>query len=399
MGDEGAALPVRGGGPRTRGMTNGRSDDRADALKRLIELAQERARRNRRIVADNVADLFLSAEGRLSEHERVLMGDVLGRLIGDLERRLRQAFADWLARLDPPPEPLIAALRAEGEDLARALMARSPVLREPDLIELVKRRSQEHLLATALRRPLPSDAAQAIADKGEDQVVEELLKSADPTLSRRALEYLVAESQRVDRFQQPVLSPFELPAELCRRLAWWVAGALRCVILAQHAVEPALLDDCIEENTRAVIGDGSGPSIDRHAARLVEALADARELDEQFVVQALRGAKISVFVAALARLSRLEPWSIRRLVFDPGFEQLALLCRALAFDRASFAAVYVLARQGEGMANPVTTLRDATRFFDALDPVDARLVVRYWRAEPDYLEAVAALGGPGGGRV
>ena len=169
-------------------------------------------------IADNVADLFLSDEGRLSEHERALIGGILNRLLTDVEMRLRRDFAAWLGRVEERPAAIIDLLGDETRELARSVLVRAPMLRDPDLIEILKRRSQEHLLAAALKRPLPAEVVEAIADRGDENVVEQLLKGPDQALSRRALEYLVAESQRVDKFQQPVLSPYDLPLELARSL-------------------------------------------------------------------------------------------------------------------------------------------------------------------------------------
>lgn len=374
-------------------MSNGHVEGDAAAMRRLLELAQDRARRSRRIVADNVADLFLSDEGRLSEHERALIGGILNRLLADVEARLRRDFATWLGRQEQPPSAVIEILGDEARELARAVAVRAPMLRDPDLIEILKRRSQEHLLASALKRPLPAEAAEAIGDRGDENVVEQLLKGPDQALSRRALEYLVAESQRVDKFQQPFLSPYDLPPELARRLFWWVAAALRHVILQSNNVDSGLIDDCVEEGTRAAIDDSTEPSIDRKAARLVEGLADAQELGERFLVQSLRGGKVILFLAGLSRLCRLEMRTVRRILFDPGHELLAIACRAVGFERSTFAAIHVLSRQGAGGANPVTDMREAVKFFDGASPVRARAVLRYWRADAEYLDAVAAFGG------
>ncbi|HSE76568.1 MAG TPA: DUF2336 domain-containing protein [Alphaproteobacteria bacterium] len=374
-------------------MSNGQVEGDAAATRRLLELAQDRARRSRRIVADNVADLFLSDEGRLSEHERALIGGILNRLLTDVEMRLRRDFAAWLGRVEERPAAIIDLLGDETRELARSVLVRAPMLRDPDLIEILKRRSQEHLLAAALKRPLPAEVVEAIADRGDENVVEQLLKGPDQALSRRALEYLVAESQRVDKFQQPVLSPYDLPLELARSLFWWVAAALRHVILQSNDVDSGLIDDCVDESTRAAIDDSAEPSIDRKAARLVESLADAQELGERFLVQSLRGGKVILFLAGLSRVCRLEMRTVRRIVFDPGYELLAIACRAVGFERSTFAGIHVLSRQGAGGAGPVASMREAAKFFDTASPVRARAVLRYWRADAEYLDAVAAFGG------
>jgi uncharacterized protein (DUF2336 family) len=363
------------------------------ALRSIVALAQDKSATNRRVIFENISDLFLSSEGRLTDRERALMGDILAKLVREMEMRLRQDLAARLARIDSVPHELVVMLANDEIEVARPVLMQSKVLREPDLIEIVKHRSQEHLLAVALRAPLSSEVADAIVDHGDEKVIEQLLKNSDASLSRRALEYLVAESQQVDKFQQPLLARADLPTELAHRMFWWVSAALRRVILDKFTIDVDMLDDSIDEVTRAAIGDTTGMSIEHQATRLAEGLADSRGLDDRFLVQALRGGKITAFIAGLGFLCRIEPRVARRAVFDAGGESLGIACRAIGIDRSNFATIFLLSRQG-GQPTPPTALRDALRFYDGLTPARAAAVIRYWRADREYLEAIAAMDQP-----
>ena len=138
------------------------------------------------------------------------------------------------AQLDAQIQTAMALSRA-ALDIVTILRS-SRLLSDPDLIEIVKHRSQEHLLVIALRAPLSAEVAEAIVDHGDDRVLEQLLKNPDAILSRRALEYLVGESQRVDSFQEPLLSRHDLPGDLAHRMFWWVSAALRKEIGARWFV-------------------------------------------------------------------------------------------------------------------------------------------------------------------
>ena len=69
------------------------------------------------------------------------------------------------------------------------------------------------------------------------------------------------------------------------------------------------------------------------------------------------------------------------------------MSEGVGFERSTFAAIHVLGRQGAGGVSPVASMREAATFFDAASPVRARAVLRYWRADAEYLDAVAAFGG------
>src|SRR3546814_14145445 len=78
---------------------------------------------------------------------------------------------------------------------------------------VVMRRAEEHRMAIALRNDVSVAVAEALLEKSGPDVIEALIRNTDVMLSRRAMEMLVAESKRVDRFQEPLLARADLPPE------------------------------------------------------------------------------------------------------------------------------------------------------------------------------------------
>jgi uncharacterized protein (DUF2336 family) len=357
----------------------------------VMGIAEERQRVSQRVIAEHVVELFISDEGRLTERERSLMEAILTKLIHNVEMQVRQDLAKRLSALETAPRALVLMLANDEIAVARPLLMASPILRDPDLIEIVKHRSQEHLLAVALRRPLSSSVTAAIVDHGDEHVLEQLLKNGDAVLSRRAFEYLVAESRQVDQFQEPLLERDDLPPDLAYRMFWWVSGALRQIILKRFDIDPALLDDMIGESTRSILAEPPTPTAWSAADRLSASLADAHALDDKFLVQALRSGRIAAFVGALARRCRLAPAMARRILLDTGGETLAIACRAINMDRATFSTIYLLSRQSGSRIEHPAVFRNVLGFFDLASEESSRGVLRYWRADREYLAAIAAM--------
>jgi uncharacterized protein (DUF2336 family) len=351
------------------------SEDDLAALRGLVDVAHARMASGRKIIFENISDLFLSDEGRLSDRERALMGDIIGKLVVDMETRVREQLAQRLAKVENVPHDLVAMLANDQIDVARPLLTNSPLLRDADLVEVVRHRSQEHQLAVAMRGPLSAEVSEAIVDRGDEQVIEELLRNEDATLSRRALEYLVAESQRVDRYQEPLLQRSELPPDLAHRMFWWVSAALRKGIMDRFSVDPSMLDDAIQDAANAAIAKQPVGTPHDSASRLVEGLAEARQLDERFLVQALRGGKVAAFIAAFGYLCKVEPRMARRIVHDRSGESMAIACRAIGVERSNFASLFMLSRHGGGAMSPAT-LRDILKFYDGLTAQRARVALR-----------------------
>ena len=372
-------------------MADGVSEAQMAVLRDLMGFAQRKTQQSRRVLFENINDLFLSNDGRLSDRERALMVEILSKLVHEMEMQVRRALAARLAQMDTAPRELLLMLANDEADVARPILRASRLLSDPDLIEIVKHRSQEHLLVIALRAPLSAEVTEAIVDNGDDRVIEQLLKNPDAVLSRRALEYLVGESQRVDSFQEPLLSRHDLPSDLAHRMFWWVSAALRNVILNRFSVDAALLDDALRESAHAAIAETVNARNDTHVGRLIQGLVDANALDHRFLVQALRGGKVSAFVAGFAHMARLDPAIIRRAVFDPGGESLAVIAKATGADRNLFASLYLLSRQGGSPVTAPKQLQELLKFFDAMTPEQARTAVRFWRADGEYLKAIAAI--------
>src|SRR5690606_15858288 len=226
----------------------------SEQVARLFALAQEKSEKSRRLLVENIADLFLAPEGRLTEHQRMLMTDILYKLLSELELAVRKELAANLAAREEAIPELVKLLANDQIEIARPVLERSEVLRDQDLIEVVKMRSEEHRLSVAIRSRVSEKVSEAlIAESGAD-VIEALLKNPNAEISERAMEYLVAESRRVDRFQEPLLSRHDLPQELAQRMFWWVSAALRRRILVRFSdFDVAALDAALQTATQRAI--------------------------------------------------------------------------------------------------------------------------------------------------
>src|SRR3546814_7777222 len=134
-----------------------------------------------------IVDLFLPERHRLSDHQRAMMTDVLRKLIGSLEIEVRQYLVEALLR-GPDPLPELQSVLANDEiEVAQAVLERSKVLQDQDLIDVVLRRAEEHRMAIALRNDVSAAVAEALVDKAGPDVIEALIRNPDAPLSRRAI--------------------------------------------------------------------------------------------------------------------------------------------------------------------------------------------------------------------
>lgn len=372
-------------------------DDGPSGIASLVALAQDTSESGRKALGENITDLFLSEENRLSDHERALMLDILGKLIRTVEADIRRQLSDKLADTDWAPRELVTALANDTIEIARPILERSTVLQDADLIEVIRSRAREHRLTIAISRELSEEVSDAIVEvgAGEDDVLEALIGNENASLSRAAMDYLVAESERRDGFQEPLLRREDLPPELAYKMFWWVGAALRDFIINDFEIEPHILGPILEEATAAGLenlGGAAQKSAQAAAARLSEEMGRTEHLNISVLLNLLERGRIQAFMAGLSQLSGVSFDTVNRIVLDQGGEALALICRAIEADRNQFTRMALLVKKVNAVGPMrVDAVEQLARLFDEVDAEKAAIALYYWQKDSPLQNAVEEL--------
>jgi uncharacterized protein (DUF2336 family) len=361
----------------------------------LVDLARQKTAESRRLLLDNMSDMFIANENRLNDHERALMGDILVKLIGSIETAVRRQLSERLSDVDSTPPEVIRLLANDMIEIARPVLEKSKVLHNEDLIEIIRHRTDEHRLSIALREGIEEEVSDELVQYGDQDVIEALLKNPDAEISRRAMEYLVAESRRVDRFQEPLVNRADLPVDLAYRMYWWVSAALRRKIVMDFEVDELDIDAVIEDATKRAIAehepmDGSTAK----AYKLVHKMWEQGELSVRFLIQALRQQRTQVFVAGLAVLANLTVTIARRIFSDKGGESLAIVCKAIGVTRSDFTTLFLLLQQARdpGQGQGTGVLNEILSLYDSIERNNAVVALRLWQRDADYQMALDDVG-------
>ncbi|MBL4801922.1 MAG: DUF2336 domain-containing protein [Emcibacter sp.] len=362
--------------------------------KDLLNLAQEKSVSARGELLENISDLFLSPEGRLNEHERALMNDVLLKLINSVEKSVRKELSLRLAKLDEVSPELAAKLANQSIDIAEPMLNKSGVLKDEQLIEIIRNRTEAHRMAIAIRSHVSEEVSGELIDKGSEDVVEALINYENAEISELSIKYLVAESRNVDRFQEPLLNRQDLPADLAYQMYWWVSAALRRKIIVEFSVDNVQLDDAIEMATKTALQNyDSVDSIMRTALKLVRELANRGELNIIFLQRCLRQEKINLFVAGLSEMTGLDVKIIWRAIRERTGESLAIIAKSLEVDRERFASIFLLIVQSRsgGKARATGLVNSILSLYNDIKVKNAKIAVRHWQRDFGYQDAIVAI--------
>jgi uncharacterized protein (DUF2336 family) len=364
-----------------------------DAQK-LLRLAADRTPKARAELTHAISDLFLPETGRLTEQERALMQDVLGKLITSIEIEVRTNLAEALVRSKIGLPDLERMLANDDIEVARPVLEKSTVLADVDLISIIRQRTDEHRMVIAMRDMVSEKVTEQLVHSAGSDVIETLLRNPNAMISRRAMEYLVAESKRQDRFQEPLVLRNDLPVDLAHRMYWWVTAALRRKIIANFTIDETLLDAVLQEATqRALVDQGDDQSVQARAMRLAHQLYEAGELDDHMLVKLLRQHRLTLFIACLAVMSKISYATSWRVVTDSGFDSPVVLGRAIGLSRQSMTEMLLLLNEARTGGGPRSTsiLTNISMLYDEVDPVQARRVLSVWQRDTHFQDAIDRL--------
>lgn len=357
----------------------------------LLELARDKSQARRKQLARTITDLFVEQSTELTDRERMLMFDILHKMIHDAEMDVRRTISKQLAEIEDAPRDLINILANDEIEVAFPILRQSLVFQDEDLIEVIQHRTLEHQLAIAVRASVSEEVSDALVETGNETVINGLLNNQNAKLSSATMEYLIEESKRVDTFREPILNRNDLEPELAKRMYMWVSAALRHFIIEKYDFDETVLDDLLEQTAAEEMesldaAKDATSKTDELAAKLEEEGSDTVKV----MIQALREGEVSLFMTMFRRRTRLRDNLMKRIMFEPGGEGLAIACKASGIDIDEFSSIYILSRKARPASN-MNDNQDTQRileFFDQLTDKDAHQVMNRWHRDVDYLRAI-----------
>ncbi len=358
----------------------------------LLSLARQKSAESRARLTEIIVDLFDNQASVLNERQRSLMFGILQSIVDEIEASVRQAVAGRLALFDDVPRDLVIRLANDEIRIAYPMLKDSGLLRDADLIEVIKHRTEEHMLAITLRGNVSETVSDALVETGRQPVIISLLKNPNAEISSQTMEYLVEQSKRVDSFQDPILTRSELDPELAKKMFLWVSAALRQHIVEEFDLDRAVVDELLEDVAQRETSNRHDTP-QRKVERLADALKSEGLVTVDMLLTALREGEIPLFVALFAKVTKLREHLVQRLLFEPGGEGLAIACRGIGMSIDEFKRIYISSHSAKaGPAGDIETQLPKLLAFYSDTPRKAAIdVLRLWHRGSDYLGALREL--------
>jgi uncharacterized protein (DUF2336 family) len=224
-------------------------------------------------------------------------------LLDDPSPLVRRALSEVFASAQKAPRVVVHALAADQPEIAIPVLARSPLLLEDDLIDIVATAHPDAQIAIATRAILPRSLAAAIAEVGSAQACLALLENLDADIAWFSIDRIVERFGHLAPIRENLLARDDLPmatrqavlSKLSQTLAGFVTA--RHWLGSEHAKYAAR--EACEKGTVALAADTPYEEV----GELVHHLRQSGQLTAGMILRALLSGNVVLFEEALAELS------------------------------------------------------------------------------------------------
>ena len=262
--------------------------------------------------AGSLARAYLGPD--LEDDIRGGMEAALTVVLDDPLAAVRTAIAEALADSVHAPRHLVHTLAADQPEIATIVLARSPVLDDAELVDIVAAESEDLQVAIAGRPRLSSVVSAALAEVGEEAACRRLLGNPGAAIARISLRRIAERFGDLPDIRDRLIDRPDLPADVHQMLIRQLSDALGNLIVVRSWVSESraetLTRDACDKATVAIAAE---TDTDDRAA-LVEHLRVTGQLTTALLLKAVCAGNVGLFVTALSVLARVPERRVASLV-------------------------------------------------------------------------------------
>ncbi len=267
--------------------------------------------------AAKIADHF--TDYSMSEAERGLAEDIFRSLVKDAETVVRESLSVHLKSCPDLPHDLALSLAEDLESVALPMLKCSEVLRDQDLIKILRSSGGEKQEAIAKRPEVSELVADAVVDTGNQSAVARLVSNEGADISQGAFERVMDTYSESEAVSDSLMRRIDLPAEISERLVSILSERLEEALLSKHDLPADQFSNLIvqarERATVTLLKEGSS---EEELRNLIDTLHDRERLTGSLILRALCMGDMSFFEISLSKLAGIPVQNARLLIHDRG---------------------------------------------------------------------------------
>jgi uncharacterized protein (DUF2336 family) len=264
--------------------------------------------------------------GGMSKEERVEAQSALTAMLDDTSPLVRKAMADALGSAMDTPRHLAVALANDQSDIASLVLARSPVLLDADLIDVLSMGDHVAQTAIAIRPGLSAFVSAALAKVGCVEALIALSDNTSATIPYNCFMTMIARYGESSTLRGALASREDLPIQARQSLTKALSESL-----GQFATSCGWLSsDRSERVTREAREKATITLANLHheeAQEMVAHLRESQQLTPALILRALLSKNFAFVTNSFAELSGLPLTRVIGLMSDRGGAGFSALYR------------------------------------------------------------------------
>lgn len=284
----------------------------------VIRLMKDPSTSARAETAAKIADEFSHSD--MTETERVLAEDIFRVLARDAEIMVRESLSAHLKRCPDLPHDVAISLAEDVDSVALPMLKCSDVLRDEDLIKILRSSSAAGKQEAIAQRPsVSSSVSEAIVETGNQNAVVRLVSNEGAAISEGTFEQVVETYGESDTISGQLMGRGDLPTEISERLVSAMSERLEAALISKHDLPGEQLSMLIvqarERATVSLLKEGSS---DEELQSLIGRLHERGHLTGSLVLRALCMGDLSFLENSLAERCAIPVQNARVLIYDQG---------------------------------------------------------------------------------
>lgn len=275
----------------------------------------------------------------LSSAELAVAQDILRILAQDVAVIVRCALSHNLRHALRLPHDVALRLASDIEDVALPILADSPILREADLIEVIRQGSPRKQITIARRQDLSEPVADTLIVVAPEQAVVVLMENAAARIGALSLDRALDRFGASDAVKEGMARRDQLPVTVTERLVAVVSDQLREYLVAHHDLPAVHATDIILQTRDRVTLNLSQGSSEMELLALTKQMHRQGRLTSFLVWRALSLGDMAFFEAAMATLCGVPIANARIVIQDAGPNGLVALYEKSGLPARMFPAV------------------------------------------------------------
>ncbi len=325
-------------------------------------------------------------EGRYTEDQIWIFGEVIGRLSEEIEQAARAKLSKRLAHSNNAPFNVVMILAFDNSiDVAGPVLQFSQRLDTNSLVTNARSKSQAHLLAISKRSAIPDGVTDELVTRGNREVLQSVAANDGARFSNFGFLHMIKRSEGNSILAEHLGLRKEIPRHMFQQL---IAKASDDVKRKLERERPDLVDQ-IQNSVTEVTGalqSKFGPASNSYfaAKKVVNARHRYGNLNENSILEDARAHKMEEATVGLSLLSSLPVDVVERTLVH-NREMVLILAKALGFQwETAMALLFLVAKDHRIAAGDLDDMRQQ---FARLDTETSRGILRAYQSRKNAMAA------------